>query len=443
MELAKSKELTNQDVLAGRNVQYIIRLTVSDPLPILTELTYNGRVICSGPTPQPRPGEQTSNIRIHHTLTTRADPLNQPLIAPQPGSLTTVNQKPIVTVIYDNGTSIQSSADDSGENTDISYILDKLQGTANNKRPVLETPVLQQKTTTHRTTTADRLTFSSSIVEEEACGNPVPSFNSLAVGGTLTKRGEWPWMVAMFKQVKRASSFQLDYFCTGTLISKNIVITAAHCIRGRKGDVMNVNQIQLHIGQYNVEDLTESGMIIQRPRRIIPHPDYRIWDTSAATSDADIAIIQLREQVKYSQFIRSACLWTGSSDLSEIAGKQGLVAGWGRDETGQATTTPNKVSLQPVTNEVCIKSNRNFEYIVSSRTFCAGAKDGTGPCNGDSGAGWLVKMADGRWYLRGIVSSSLADPSKDNLCDLRNYVVFTDCAKFMDWIKKYTMNSFD
>jgi len=41
-----------------------------------------------------------------------------------------------------------------------------------------------------------------------------------------------------------------------------------------------------------------------------------------------------------------------------------------------------------------------------------------------------------KWYLRGIVSSSLQD--KDLFtCDTKNFAVFTDIAAYRDWILQY------
>lgn len=60
-----------------------------------------------------------------------------------------------------------------------------------------------------------------------------------------------------------------------------------------------------------------------------------------------------------------------------------------------------------------------------------GFRNGSGPCNGDSGGGFVMKRS-GRWILRGIVSMSLS--SKEAQCDLNSFVVFVDVAKYLGWI---------
>lgn len=38
------------------------------------------------------------------------------------------------------------------------------------------------------------------------------------------------------------------------------------------------------------------------------------------------------------------------------------------------------------------------------------------------------------WMLRGIVSHSRPRDGHANICDTKNYIVFTDVAQYLDWI---------
>lgn len=60
---------------------------------------------------------------------------------------------------------------------------------------------------------------------------------------------------------------------------------------------------------------------------------------------------------------------------------------------------------------------------------------GTSPCNGDSGGGLVLKRNRDTWYLRGIVSLSVAKENL-NFCDPNYYVIFTDTARYVDFIRK-------
>lgn len=70
---------------------------------------------------------------------------------------------------------------------------------------------------------------------------------------------------------------------------------------------------------------------------------------------------------------------------------------------------------------------------------------GTSACNGDSGGGFVVFIPDvtgntsahaqGSWYIRGIVSTSVSRIDEP-VCDPSHYVVFTDVFKLREWITR-------
>lgn len=58
---------------------------------------------------------------------------------------------------------------------------------------------------------------------------------------------------------------------------------------------------------------------------------------------------------------------------------------------------------------------------------------GTSVCNGDSGGGMIFEYDD-VYYIRGIVSLSVSREDKE-VCNAKEYVIFTDVAKYISWIK--------
>lgn len=163
---------------------------------------------------------------------------------------------------------------------------------------------------------------------------------------------------------------------------------------------------------------------------VIVHPDYNTNNGQQLYSD--IAIGKLSETVEFSEFIQPACLWSGSPEQNLIVGRNGIIVGWGLDESGQQTAEPKKVGVPIVSDQKCLRSHEAFGKITSDRTFCAGWRNGSeGPCNGDSGSGLMLNQ-DGMWYLRGLVSTSLV--TANGGCNLDEFVVFTDVARFTSWI---------
>lgn len=61
---------------------------------------------------------------------------------------------------------------------------------------------------------------------------------------------------------------------------------------------------------------------------------------------------------------------------------------------------------------------------------------GTSVCNGDSGGGMYFTKNDDAdvWQIRGLVSIGVALQGKT--CNPSHYVIFTDLAKHLDWIKE-------
>lgn len=57
-----------------------------------------------------------------------------------------------------------------------------------------------------------------------------------------------------------------------------------------------------------------------------------------------------------------------------------------------------------------------------------------GPCSGDSGSGFYLRNELAKVFeLKGIVSASLSELSHG--CDIEVYSLYTDVAKFVDWIR--------
>ncbi|XP_046385982.1 serine protease gd-like isoform X2 [Ischnura elegans] len=272
----------------------------------------------------------------------------------------------------------------------------------------------------------------------KACGKPLLS-NHLVAKGKKVKKGSWPWLAALFRKYADASG--LRFTCGGTLVSEEYVITAAHCVAEEK-KMVDPDRLLLYLGKFNLESWTESDVQPKDVRRIIVHPDYK-----ALGSEADIALLQLSSKAEFNQFVQPACIWPSRrrydgkdyTSVESLVGKLGTVTGWGRDELGnKVTNEPRSVKVPVVSQADCFNSHLGLRHFTSNRTLCAGSRDGSGPCNGDSGGGLMFLITDNndsRWFLRGIVSLSLTDIGR--MCDLKNYIVYTDVAKFGEWLSMY------
>lgn len=114
------------------------------------------------------------------------------------------------------------------------------------------------------------------------------------------------------------------------------------------------------------------------------------------------------------------------------------MVGFGKDETGELSDTLHMAKLKVVSQQECSESfadTRGGAGFTKSTTFCAGLKNGTNVCSGDSGGGIYFPVSSGgvsRWYLQGLVSVGISDENKK--CDPTRYSVFTKISPYADWI---------
>ncbi|KRT86291.1 Trypsin, partial [Oryctes borbonicus] len=251
--------------------------------------------------------------------------------------------------------------------------------------------------------------------------------------GQKTKAGEFPWHAALY----HVRGVGLNYICGGSLISKYHVITVAHCVsRSRSQNLLNPENLLVYLGKYYLKKWSNPGIQDHQVSRITRHPQY-----DSKTYSNDVAVLKLSHPAEFTDFVRPVCLWEGSKDFNQLVGKFGTVVGWGFDENGKLTEELTMLNMPIISKEACIYSFPDFfSRFTTSETFCAGFTNGTSVCNGDSGGGLVFPKNTGNpnkkaYQLRGMVSVSVALQNEFK-CDPTHYVVFTDVAKYLNFIKQ-------
>ncbi|KAJ8712773.1 hypothetical protein PYW08_008077 [Mythimna loreyi] len=303
-------------------------------------------------------------------------------------------------------------------------------------RPTVEYPPVTQPNNFYPAEQPAARPESNFNVPEEnvECGTVSGGNNRLPLiyNGAAYDRGEVPWLVAVYK-TEQAS---LRFVCGGTLVSDRHVVSAAHCMQ-RRGSLTSIKDIVVKVGVHNLNDWSDDVTVTRALQAATIHEAY-----NPLTLQNDILVLTLDKSVKFNQYIRPACLWAGNTDLSLIVGKFGTVAGWGDQGVGGigAQGEPHKVNIPIVSTNDCRASKALFHELTFDSTLCAGDRMGSGPCVGDSGGGMYL-FNGGKWRVRGIVSVSLRAENGDATCNLNEYVVFTDTAKFLTWIKNIIAQS--
>ncbi|XP_039764578.1 chymotrypsin-C-like isoform X2 [Pararge aegeria] len=270
------------------------------------------------------------------------------------------------------------------------------------------------------------------------CGRRQVTHTELIVNGALTKPGDWPWHVALYR-IDRST---IKYICGGTLISKNHVLTAAHCVTIR-GVPALPETLSVVLGKFNlIGGDTES--VEREVHSIVVNDQF-----DHRRLENDIALLKLKSEAVFNDYIQPACLWYPKA-VERLPGTEifGTVVGWGFENTDALAPQLRKAKMPLVGESTCIKSNPVFysKLLKNNNKFCAGYRNGTSACNGDSGSAFQVFLPDktgddnpdavGAWYVRGIVSVTLSRVDVA-ICNPEEYVVFTDVEKYKHWIEKH------
>lgn len=267
------------------------------------------------------------------------------------------------------------------------------------------------------------LTLVKSSSGHHHCGVKIVA-SGLVVNGTESKQNEWPWLAGLMTLP------EIKFFCGGSLISENRVITAAHCIHNKRSqESRKDSEVLVYLGKHDFEKL-ETDSKSFHPKEILIHPD---WSVDSERFDADLAVLISQDAILFTTKIFPVCLWSFAIDNDSV---EGIVIGRGASERTRLITgenVPRQVQVKRVPTSKCYEDFHHLATISTNRTFCAAGKTpGSGPCTGDSGGGFFVEVDD-VWYVQGIVSASFINAQKN--CDVTKYGIFTKIYEFKDWLK--------
>ncbi|XP_055639940.1 serine protease snake-like [Toxorhynchites rutilus septentrionalis] len=242
----------------------------------------------------------------------------------------------------------------------------------------------------------------------------------LIVGGEDAREKEFPHQALLGYRKNETNT--IEFRCGGTLISERYVLTAAHCSKGGKPVLVRFAELNLLDEYDNQVDLEIESFK--------NHHKY-----TAKDKYYDIALIRLKEEVIFSDYIRPACLWTGFdiNVTSFIATGFGYLA----DSAGVISDTLRKVQLDLLDPEECNKEYRGifiFRDGVVENQLCVGSiREGRDTCTGDSGGPLQLVTASGECIYHVVAVTSFGGECGAG----RSPSVYTRVASFIDWIEEH------
>lgn len=235
------------------------------------------------------------------------------------------------------------------------------------------------------------------------------------IGGREAVPGAWPWQVGLINRMNE-NTF-LGQFCGGTLIAKDWVLTAAHCVDGVEGSLVDVL-----VGAHRLSD---TGTRVAAAKAYV-HPGYDPYYL-----DNDLALLRLSVPVTQTPI----SLFHPISGTDEYAYMRATVIGWGQSNLDYWANSPYPDALREVSLPLVPHGRCSSSYYggITDNMICAGYEPLTkGACYGDSGGPLMIQKNDGEWQQIGIVSFG---PYGCVTYYSTGYDVFTRVSRYTAWIE--------
>ncbi|KAI1696972.1 trypsin domain-containing protein [Ditylenchus destructor] len=246
----------------------------------------------------------------------------------------------------------------------------------------------------------------------------------MIIHGVESKPGRWPWLAYVDG-------------CSGTIISREYVLTAAHC-----GVASHTKVI---VGVANVSSPQSIVVPVEYSQE---HPDFskHVYETMN-----DIRIVKLGQPLNFTKYIRPICLPKIYNDALK---QDAVIAGWGgtKETIFNGTNVLHEGKAQLTPSDDCKKNYEHiytYNYTIIPKVhICAYGRNDTDVWHGDSGGPLMVSMEDNngqnRWFEVSITSFGYRryeDPSPPPVPYPQAPSVYTRITTFCDWIAKMTSNS--
>jgi secreted trypsin-like serine protease len=224
------------------------------------------------------------------------------------------------------------------------------------------------------------------------------------VGGEPVPDGKYRFMTSIQADLSGRPPYK-EHFCGGTLIDRNSVLTAAHCVvffgQQTDEDTLGYRDVRLDVGVTVLSSDQGQPRRIDRLSDVSIHPDYN----GNRNSKYDAAVIKLSNPVSIQPIALAS---PASGNQLETPPGSAIVAGWGDTRPqppggGAPSEFPRRMqeATPPLVSDAeCERSYRGNFY--GSIMVCAG-KTAEDTCQGDSGGPLFVTRSGVRRQI-GITS---------------------------------------
>merc|ERR1712198_294159 len=275
------------------------------------------------------------------------------------------------------------------------------------------------------------------LVNTKGCGF-TRGFGMKIIGGEKASIKEFPWLV-MIGPVQNDGTVEI-YNCGGSLITKSMVLTAAHClfVPPEQGDFQHDKlRVRIGIEERNQEGGFEEIDVI----KMIPHETY----IPGPEFKNDIALLKLERAYKDNKGkefrANTICLPFDEKPKEKYLDMDVTVAGWGytqvNQELGRGTEIAEqlqKLVMRVMEHDKCVQAHAGGSPVLEGNNLCAGGEEDKDSCGGDSGGPLMIEKKKANsprkaWTQIGLVSWGFEVCATGSVPG-----VYTNVQHYLKWI---------
>jgi len=239
-------------------------------------------------------------------------------------------------------------------------------------------------------------------------------FGRIVGGSVVNTPYKYPYMAFFMSN---------GYKCAGTIINKNHVLSARHCIKGKRP----TSRTFVIVGHHKVRNI---DAFRSNPEEVFGSNMIRVGKYIVRSDDKDIAILRLVRDIVFSWTSLPACL----PDLpaQSYANMEAVATGWGGIvgyNPGHAIRISSEL-LREVTMDV-VEPNTELctKAVKDQESYLCAYRLGKGACQGDDG-GPLIIEQNGKFVVIGVASGGHG-------CGAQGYAdIYTRVSHFREWIEQ-------
>lgn len=238
------------------------------------------------------------------------------------------------------------------------------------------------------------------------------------IGGVKAQPGSWKFMAYVSVQTSRTEAA-----CSGTLVSSNVVLTAAHCVTVTESSKKLLPRGDFYVTTGSLDWATLTAHVT-KVSKVVINPAYKPQQHTS-----DLALLVLSHAVQSP----SVTLASPSDSSLDQAGTPAEIAGWGKLKGSQKAFTQALHWAPTVVQSSRYCLNHAPLLFSASLNLCAQNKptNNTATCQGDSGGPMVAMDSSNQPIEIGITSYG------GQGCPTSQPSFFTKVSAFYSWIHSW------